>query len=90
MPTSTIYEAKPIANKLHPTMKPVRLIARTMRNSTRPGELVLDPFGGSGTTMIAAEQLGRRAYLMELDERYCDVIIERWEKWTGKQAQRIR
>lgn len=90
MPTSTIYEAKPIANKLHPTMKPVRLIARTMRNSTRPGELVLDPFGGSGTTMIAAEQLGRRAYLMELDERYCDVIIKRWEQWTGKQAQRIR
>lgn len=90
VPNSVIYEAKPLKDAEHPTMKPVRLIARTMRNSTRPDELVLDLFGGSGTTMIAAEQLGRRAYLMELDPRYCDVIIERWEKWTGKKAQRIR
>ena len=90
MPTTTIYEAKPLKDEAHPTMKPVRLIARTMRNSTRPGDTVLDLFGGSGTTMIAAEQLHRRAYLMELDPRYCDVIIERWEKWTGKKAQRIR
>lgn len=88
--TDVIHEARPFKNDLHPTMKPVRLIARTMRNSTRPGDLVLDLFGGSGTTMIAAEQLGRKAFLMELDERYCDVIIKRWEKWTGKQAQRIR
>lgn len=90
VPTSVIYEAKPLKDAEHPTMKPVRLIARTMRNSTHKGELVLDLFGGSGTTMIAAEQLGRRAYLMELDPRYCDVIIKRWEQWTGKQAQRIR
>ena len=90
MPTTTIYEAKPLRDEAHPTMKPVRLIARTMRNSTRPGETVLDLFGGSGTTMIAAEQLGRTAYLMELDPRYCDVIIERWEKFTGQKAQRIR
>lgn len=90
VPVDVIHEKRPAVNDLHPTMKPVRLIARTMRNSTRPGELVLDPFGGSGTTIIAAEQLGRRAYLMELDPRYCDVIVERWEKWTGKQAQRIR
>lgn len=90
VPSSVIYEAKPLKDAEHPTMKPVRLIARTMRNSTRPGEIVLDLFGGSGTTMIAAEQLGRKAYLMELDERYCDVIIQRWEKWAGKKAQRIR
>ena len=90
VPVDVIHEKRPHVNDLHPTMKPVRLIARTMRNSTRPGELVLDPFGGSGTTIIAAEQLGRRAYLMEIDPRYCDVIVERWERWTGKQAQRIR
>ena len=90
VPTSVIYENKPIVNDVHPTMKPVKLIARQIRNSTRPGETVLDLFGGSGTTMIAAEQLGRKAYLMELDPRYCDVIVERWEKFTGKKAQRIR
>ena len=90
IPTTTIYEDKPLRDADHPTMKPVRLIARTMRNSTRPGETVLDLFGGSGTTMIAAEQMGRRAFLMEIDPKYCDVIIERWEKFTGKKAQRIR
>lgn len=90
IPTTTIYEAKPLKDEAHPTMKPVRLIAKTMRNSSRKGETVLDLFGGSGTTMIAAEQLGRKAHLMELDPRYCDVIIERWEKFTGKKAQRVR
>lgn len=90
IPTTTIYEAKPLKDEAHPTMKPVRLIAKTMRNSTRPGEVVLDLFGGSGTTMIAAEQMGRTAYLMELDPRYCDVIIERYEKFTGDKARRIR
>lgn len=90
VPTTVIYERKPLTDDAHPTMKPVRLIARQIRNSTRPGETVLDLFGGSGTTMIAAEQLGRKAYLMEIDPRYCDVIVERWEKFTGKQAQRIR
>lgn len=89
-PSTVIFEKKPMADDAHPTMKPVRLIARQIRNSTRPGEAVLDLFGGSGTTMIAAEQLGRRAYLMELDERYADVIIERYEQFTGKKAQRIR
>ena len=87
---TTIYERKPLVDGEHPTMKPVRLIAKQMRNSTRPGEVVLDLFGGSGTTMIAAEQLGRKARLMELDPRYCDVIIERYEKFTGKKAQRIQ
>ena len=90
IPTTTIYERKPLTDAEHPTMKPVRLIARQIRNSTRPGEVVLDLFGGSGTTMIAAEQLGRKARLVEIDPRYCDVIIERWEKFTGKKAQRIR
>ena len=89
-PSTAIFEKKPLADAEHPTMKPVRLIARLIRNSTRPGETVLDLFGGSGTTMIAAEQLGRKAALMELDERYADVIIERYEKFTGKKAQRIR
>ena len=90
VPTTTIYERKPLTDDMHPTMKPVKLIARQIRNSTRPHENVLDLFGGSGTTMIAAEQMGRKAYLMELDPRYCDVIVERWEKFTGKKAQRIR
>ena len=90
LPTTTIYENKPLADDAHPTMKPVRLIARQIRNSTRPHETVLDLFGGSGTTMIAAEQLGRSARLMEIDPRYCDVIVERWEKFTGKKAQRLR
>lgn len=89
-PTSVIYEKRPLTAGEHPTMKPVRLFARLIRNSTRPGEIVLDPFAGSGTTMIAAEQLGRPARLMELDPRYCDVIIARYEKFTGQKAQRIR
>lgn len=89
-PSTAIFERKPMSDDQHPTMKPVRLIARLIRNSTRLTETVLDLFGGSGTTMIAAEQLGRKACLMELDERYADVIIERYEKFTGRKAQRIR
>lgn len=90
VPADVLHEKRPFVNDLHPTMKPVKLIARTMRNSTRPGEIVLDPFGGSGTTLIAAEQLGRRAYIMELDPGYADVIRKRWEQFTGKRAERIR
>ena len=71
-------------------MKPVRLIAKLIGNSSREGEIVLDIFGGSGTTMIAAEQLNRRCYMMELDPHYADVIIERWEKFTGEKAVRIK
>ncbi len=70
-------------------MKPIKLIARLIRNSTRPGESVLDPFGGSGSTLIACEQLGRVCYTIELDPRYCDVIIDRWEKLTGQKAIKI-
>lgn len=89
VPTTVIRENRPFRSELHPTMKPVRLFGRLIRNSSRPGETVLDTFGGSGTTLIAAEQLGRKAYLMELDPHYCDVIIARWEKLTGKKAERI-
>lgn len=73
----------------HPAEFPVELPARCIKMHSRPGDIIVDPFGGSGTTMIAAEQLGRKAYLMELDQHYCDVIIARWEKLTGKTATKI-
>ena len=79
---------KPQKNDLHPTMKPVELVERAVRNSSRPGQLVLDPFGGSGTTLIAAEKAQRRAALIELDPQYVDVIVRRWQEWSGKQATR--
>ena len=79
---------KPQKNDLHPTMKPVELVERAIRNSSRPGNVVLDPFGGSGTTLIAAEKSGRLARLIELDPKYVDVIVRRWQDWTGKQATR--
>ena len=72
----------------HNTMKPVELVERAIRNSSRPGQLILDPFGGSGTTLIAAEKAQRRAALIELDPQYVDVIVRRWQDWTGKQATR--
>ena len=79
---------KPKKNDLHPTMKPVELVERALRNSSRPGAVVLDPFGGSGTTLIAAEKSGRVARVMELDPKYADVIVRRWEDFTGKKAIR--
>ncbi|MBL0422478.1 site-specific DNA-methyltransferase [Ramlibacter sp. AW1] len=79
---------KPHKNDLHPTMKPVELVERAIRNSSLSGNLVLDPFGGSGTTLIAAEKSGRAARLIELDPKYVDVIVRRWQDWTGKQAIR--
>ena len=79
---------KPQKNDLHPTMKPVELVERALRNSSRPGDVVLDPFGGSGTTLIAAEKSGRVARVMELDPKYADVIVRRWEDFTGKEAIR--
>ena len=72
----------------HNTMKPVELVERAIRNSSKPGNSVLDPFGGSGTTLIAAEKSGRKAFLMELDPKYVDVICRRWQQWTGKLATR--
>ena len=79
---------KPQKNDLHPTMKPVELVERAIRNSSRPGNVVLDPFGGSGTTLIAAEKSGRIARLIELDPKYVDVIVRRWEDFTGQTAIR--
>lgn len=84
-----LRERKPLVNDLHPTMKPVKLIGKLICNSTSEGGSVLDLFGGSGTTMIACEQLGRTCYMMELDPRYCDVIIRRWESFTGGKAAKI-
>ena len=83
----SVWEYKRTANKLHPTMKPIELIANALKNSTDENNLVLDLFGGSGSTLIACEQLNRKCYTMELDEHYCDVIIQRWENLTGKKAE---
>lgn len=78
-----------VNNYEHPTQKPVRLPATAIENVSNPGDSVLDLFGGSGSTLIAAEQLGRRCFMMELDPHYCDVIISRWEQLTGKKAKKI-
>ena len=85
---TTILEFdKPSRNGEHPTMKPVALFEYQMLNNTKGGDIVLDSFGGSGTTMLAAEKNGRYSRLMELDPKYCDVIVKRWEDFTGKQAE---
>ena len=82
---------KPVRNDLHPTMKPVELVERAVHNSSKRRDIVLDPFGGSGSTLIACEKTGRRARLIELDPQYVDVIVRRWQEWTGKQAHpRVR
>ena len=89
IPNTIIYEDKPARNEEHPTMKPVRLFQRLIKNSSKEDDAILDPFGGSGTTIIAAEKLNRTAYVMELDPRYVDVIRRRWTKWAtenGKDA----
>nr|DAJ70188.1 MAG TPA: adenine specific DNA methyltransferase [Caudoviricetes sp.] len=78
---------KPIKNDLHPTMKPVELVERAINNSSKVGDIVLDGFGGSGSTLIAAEKTRRKARLMELDPKFCDVIVRRWEEYTGKKAE---
>ncbi len=70
-------------------MKPIDLFAYQIKNSSKEGEAVLDLFGGSGTTLIACEQLNRTCYMMELDPHYCDVIIARWEKLTGETAKKL-
>jgi DNA modification methylase len=80
------FVKKPVANDLHPTMKPVELVERAVRNSSKGRDTVLDPFGGSGTTLIACEKAGRQARLIELEPKYCDVIIRRWQDFTGRQA----
>jgi DNA modification methylase len=78
---------KPARNDLHPTMKPIELVERAIRNSSKSRDIVLDLFGGSGTTMIAAERTGRRARLVELDPKYVDVIVQRWQNLTGGIAE---
>ena len=84
---STVLEFdRPTKSEIHPTMKPVKLFDYQIQNSSKSGDNVLDLFGGSGTTMIACEQNGRNAFLMELDPKYADAIIDRWEKMTGKKA----
>jgi len=83
----TVWEHdKPVVNDLHPTMKPLALIERSIANSTELGHLVLDPFLGSGTAIIAAERTGRACYGFDLDARYCDVILSRWESFTGERG----
>ena len=77
---------KPVKNDLHPTMKPVALVERAIRNSSKTRDIVLDPFGGSGSTLIACEKAGRQARLIELDPKYGDVIILRWQEWTGDRS----
>lgn len=85
--TSTVlYEKKPLVNDNHPTMKPLKLMGKLIKNSSRKNDIVLDVFGGSGSTLMAAEQLGRRCRMMELDPKYVDVIINRWERETGQKA----
>jgi DNA modification methylase len=86
MATSIIHEPKPARSESHPTMKPVALVARQLRNSSRPGDIVVDAFGGSGTTGVAAHQVGARSRLMELDPKYVDVIVHRLEMFTGRRA----
>jgi DNA modification methylase len=77
---------KPARNDLHPTMKPVVLVERAVRNSSKSRDIVLDPFGGSGSTLIACAKTGRQARLIELDPRYCDVMVRRWQEWSGESA----
>jgi DNA modification methylase len=84
---STVWEeSKPAANRLHPTMKPVELIERALLNSSKTGDIVVDLFGGSGSTLIGCERRGRKARLMELDPKYADCIVQRWQEYSGHQA----
>lgn len=85
---TVLEHERPKKSENHPTMKPVRLVAANLQNSSRSGDVGYDPFLGSGTTLIAAEQLDRICYGLELEPRYCDVIVERWENLTGKKASR--
>lgn len=89
--TKSIWEIdKPRKDSEHPTMKPIELIANALQNSSEDGDAIMDLFGGSGSTLIACEQTGRKCFMMELDPHYVDVIIERWEKFTGQKAVKIK
>jgi len=87
--STVIREPRPRRNAEHPTMKPISLVTRLVRNSSTRNQIILDPFGGSGSTLIAAETLGLIAGIVELDPKYCDVIIQRWENLTGLKAELI-
>lgn len=87
--TDIVREDKPLRNAEHPTMKPIPLMGRFIRNSSRRGATVIDLFGGSGSTLMACEQLDRTCRTMEYDPKYCDVIVQRWEKFTGRKATKI-
>jgi DNA modification methylase len=84
---SVIFHPKPARSKLHPTMKPPGLLRKLIPNSTNVGETIYDPFGGSGSTLIASEHLQRKCVMIELDEEYAKTIIKRWEKLTGEKAK---
>lgn len=86
--TTVEFHDKPLVSDIHPTMKPVRLVTSHLKNSTRPGDTVIEPFGGSGTTLIACEKLGRKARLIELNPFFADAILRRWQDFTGRQAVR--
>src|SRR5205823_8185441 len=84
---STLWEAnKPSANRIHPTAKPVELVERALINSSKAGDIVVDLFGGSGSTLIACERRNRKSRLMEIDPKYADCIIKRWQEYTGNKA----
>jgi len=83
---TTWFFDKPATNDVHPTMKPVEILGRAIKNSSKKDELVLDPFAGSGSTLIAAEQTGRRSYNIELDAVYCDVIVERYKNYKNNSS----
>ncbi len=89
-PSSVLYEPRPATSGLHPTQKPVALVERMLKQSARAGDLVVDAFGGSGSTLIAADRLGMSARLMELDPRFADVIVRRWQDYTGRRAVHAR
>jgi site-specific DNA-methyltransferase (adenine-specific) len=82
-------DPKEARNRVHPTQKPTSLLAEIIKQWGENANLIVDLFGGSGSTLIACEQLNRKCYTMELDEKYCDVIIQRWENLTGKKAVKI-
>ena len=88
--TTSVWDFdRPTKSKEHPTMKPIPLLCEILLNATKHKDTVLDLFGGSGSTLIACEQLDRQCYMMELDPHYCDVIIDRWEKFTGQKAELV-
>lgn len=87
--STVLYCDKPAKDDLHPTMKPIELIEKQVKNSSREGDCVLDLFGGSGTTLLVCENLKRKCFMMEYDPKYADVIISRWEELTGQKAKLI-